>query len=251
MKQHITMLGFYVKNSFYKVLGVLLLMTAVECALFYTIRERMLSQYLAGEIRTVTMELIVEKARLELVLIVVVTIVYFLLLHSGKANGSHPEYTLYRLRIKPQSVFLWQAVYCSGCFLLVWAVQAVAAVGLGMYFVKTAEPFMVTNQSLFLAFCRNDFLHGLIPLENVYGWITNLLFIFMTGILAAYEAGYARKAADSMLAAFGVILIALRCFSGPNLVSMVIATMICTVVVGMALYYVFGKGEWTLDESRK
>lgn len=251
MKQHMTMLGFYVKNSFYKVLGVLLLMAAVEGTLFYFIGQWMINQQLAGELRVVTLELIVEKARWKLVFIIVFTLVYFLLLYSGKAKGSHPEYTLYRLNLTPRSVFLWQVVYCIGCFFLVWVVQAAVAAGLGIYFVETAAPSLVTNQSLFLAFYRNNFLHSLIPLENVYGWIINLLFIIMLGILTAYEAGYARKATDHMLAAYGVFLIGSNWFSRPGLGTMVLAIIIFAVVVGMAVYYVFFKGEWTLDATRK
>lgn len=251
MKQHITMLGFYVKNSFYKVLGVLLLMAAVEGALFYFIGQQMVNQQLAGELYVVTLELIVEKTQLDLVFIVAAVVIYFLLFYSGKAKGSHPEYTLYRLKLTPRSVFLWQVVYCIGCFFLVWVVQAAVAAGLGIYFVKTADPSLVTNQSLYLAFYRNEFLHALLPLKNVYGWITNLLFVIMLGILTAYEAGYARKVTDHMLSAYGVILIGSNWFSRPGLGTMVLAIIIFIVAAGMAGYYVFVKGEWTLDATRK
>ena len=47
---------------------------------------------------------------------------------------------------------------------------------------------ILSNQTVFLAFYRNKFMHSLLPMEDIYGWCTLIFFILMTGGLAAYFA---------------------------------------------------------------
>lgn len=247
MRQHLSVFWFFIRNSFHKVLLALILMAAAEGGLFYFVWKQLEKQYLVGKIRVVTLELIADKAQLDLVFLVAVMILVGVLQFSnGATKGGRPEYTLYRLSISPRYTFLWQAVYHCCCFLLFWAMQAAVAVGLGFWFVKVADPAMVTNQSLFLAFQRNEFFHSVIPLQDTMVWATNIMCLFILSILTAYQISrFGKKSGKVPFAyywAFYVMLWLRTELLG--FVLMMIVLIITLLVIG---YQVFCKGEWNLD----
>ena len=53
------------------------------------------------------------------------------------------------------------------------------------FYMKYKTGVLLNNQTVFLAFYRNAFMHSILPLEDVLGWLILGLYIVMTGILAA------------------------------------------------------------------
>ena len=250
MRQHLSVLLFFVRNSFYKILLVLFGLAAVESALFFWNWKLCKVQYEAGEVSMLAAEVVLGEIPMHKIFMASVILVGLLLCRTGRRKGGRQEYTLHRLQISPRSVFVWQAVYNCGCFFLLWAVQAAVAAGLCLYFVRTEEPFFITNQSLFLAFYRDSFLHGLIPLADVFCWIRNVLLFLMLGLLAA-DLVYCERTGKK----HGWLMLY---FASINL-SMFPETLwhsnagfgavFCLITIGIMGYWIFAKGVWKLDES--
>lgn len=193
MRQHASVFMLFVRSSFYKVLLLLLAMVVAEGVWFCTIIQKVQEKYQAGEVMAMLPEIVFEEAHLMVFFAVAVIILTMILSCVGRSATGHQEYTWNRLSISSRSIFAWQALYNCGCFLLLWFVQAALAFGLCMYYIKTADEGAVTHQSLFLAFYREPFLHGLIPLQNIWYWIRNVLLFCSLGFSVAYDVYRARQ----------------------------------------------------------
>ena len=199
MRQHMSVFMLFAKSSFYKVLILLLAMIAAEGAWFYkTLLGLQEKRQLEGKYTVVLAEAVFEDAHLMGFFAVAVIGLTVILAYVGRSTIGHQEYTWNRLSITPTSIFLWQTLYNTGCFLLLWFVQAALAFSLCLYYVKTAEAGAVTHQSLFLAFYREPFLHGLIPLQNTWYWVRNVLFFVALGFSTAYDVSCARQGKNRM-----------------------------------------------------
>ncbi|MBR6642963.1 MAG: hypothetical protein IKL28_04805 [Lachnospiraceae bacterium] len=194
MKQHSSVFMLFVRSSFYKVLLLLLAMIAAEGVWFYkTIQGMLEKNQTEGNFPVMAPEVVFEEAHLMVFFAVAVVVLTMILSCVGRSSTGHQEYTWYRLSITPKSVFLWQMLYNCCCFLLLWFVQAALAFGLCLYYVKTADAGAVTHQSMFLAFYREPFLHGLIPLQHIGYWVRNVLLFCSLGFAVVYDIHRARQ----------------------------------------------------------
>lgn len=199
MKQHSSVFMLFVRSSFYKVLLLLLAMIAAEGTWFYkTIQGILEKNQTEGNFPVMTPEVVFEEAHLMVFFAAAMILLAVILAFVGRSTTGHQEYTWNRLSITPKSIFLWQTLYNCCCFLLLWFVQAVLAFGLCLYYIKTAETGAVTHQSLFLAFYRDSFLHGLIPLQHVGYWVCNMFLFCSLGFAVAYDVYYSRKGKHRM-----------------------------------------------------
>ncbi len=248
MKQHKSVLQLFVRSSFLQVLAVCVLVSLSECIQFFRTWERLNEQYLAEELRFLTLEGILEEGNFFNWFIIGSGIVTMFLIRTGRNAGGRQEYTLYRLQIEPKYVFLWQAVYNCCCYFIFWAVQVVVVFGLGLYFVRTADAELVTNQSLFLAFYRSDYLHALLPLEHVTGWIRNVTWFLALGSATAHDVYATRLGKHSiwmwLVLVFGYFNFAkgLEEASGFGL-AIVLYAAVLLGINGVVLL----EGKWTVD----
>ena len=105
---------------------------------------------------------------------------------------SNTSYTLRRLSISERATFFHQAAYNALVYLMLFGVQLVAVFGLSQYYLSVVPEECISNQSIFLAFYRNDFLHSLLPLEDIGLWIRNGLLV-ITFALATAEYPYRQR----------------------------------------------------------
>ena len=184
MKKHISVFGLFARSSIFKVLGILLLMCAVEATVFYFELQGALEAFEAtGSMisleRTFAMAATNVYFRLALVLVTVV------LCLPGCRFKSEPGYTLCRLSVSESATFLHQAAYNALVYVMLIAAQLVAVFAMACYYVAVAPAELVSNQTVTLAFYRSDFLHSLLPMEDVALWIRNGLLVVSLGIAAA------------------------------------------------------------------
>ena len=199
MRQHKAVLQFFVRSSFYKLLVVMMAMILAEGVQFYRTAHKMLQlREQDGELTVMTPELVFDEAHLMVFFGVAVIALTVLLACVGRNGAGHQEYTLYRLSISPKSIFLWQTVCNVGCFFLLWFVQVIFAFGLCQYYSKTADTAAVTHQSLLLAFYRSSFLYGLLPLQNLWCFVRNVLLFMSLGSVLAYEVYCSRRGKNRM-----------------------------------------------------
>lgn len=176
----------------------------------------------------------------------------FLVAFLYRMNGG--SYTLRRLRVTERTVFLWHALSCFLCFLILWMTEVVFLTVLCRYFLTQEVASGLSNQALFLAFYRNPFLHSVFPLESVSRWIY-LFFAFAA--LAFVTAGavvrkrYGRNIRNNAPLSMTVVVM-LFYFVRP-LGSLTSDVMLCLFYLAVILYSLwdvwFNAEEVTSDEN--
>ncbi len=160
------------KSSFYKVLAVALLMAVAETALF----GRALQSGPGAPF-----ELKIEESRIHFVFLAALGAAFFLLIRMNRILDNEGRNTVMRLKSTQAQVFVIRTAYDALCLLTLFAVQ----VGLVLCFavIYRRMPGMPQGpQMLFLAFYRNEFLHGLLPMADVGKWARNGLMLLAMGM---------------------------------------------------------------------
>lgn len=248
MKRHKSVLQLFIRSSFLQVLAVCTLVAVSNSIMFFRTWERLTEQYLAGELQILLLENVIDEARFLGFFVIGMGLITVFLRRVGSNAGGRLEYTLYRLQITPKQVFLWQAFYNGCCYVLFWMVQSVVVFLLGMYFVRTADSSMVTNQSLFLAFYRNDFLHGVLPLEHVAGWLRNFSWFATLGWTVAYDVYVSRRGKHSIWM-YAVLITGFFNFAQGMEGASIVWTVILLYIMVFAItgYVTLKEGKWTVD----
>lgn len=203
MNKHSSVLWLMIQSTFTKIVGLLAGMVAVEFVLFWQAVLHMKSSNYG-------LEQAISQGRIPWVAAAGLILMTALLCLTGaERSGGRTGYTLQRLAISEKSVFVWQAVYNASCYLLLWAVQVVAAVGLGHLYMKIADPAMVTGQTIFLAFYRSEFLHSLLPMAEMTRWLRNIALLVGLGMSSAYftYAQRRRRGNGELLSLLGLTLL--------------------------------------------
>ena len=165
MKKHLSVFMLMARSSIYKVISVFVLMAVVE----YGLVCMRLNQGVMSDQHN--LEIVVDESRILWVFGAVFLLMTVFLCQTGCGFSSKTGYTLRRLSISERMVFVWQSIYNMMCYCLLWFVQILVVFGLCNLYVNMAPEGFVTNQTIFLAFYRNDFLHSLLPMEDAGFWI--------------------------------------------------------------------------------
>lgn len=179
MKKYLSVFEMIVRSSFYKVLAVLIAMVIVEVtSLQLYIKE-------AGSDGIKSLELMVDHSYYVIFLMIAYICISVVLALTGCNIGSVQSYTLQRLRISEKMYFLLQCVYNVFCYIVLWATQLGVLLFTADSFMKNHTADYVSNQTIFLAFHRNNLMHSILPMENWLCWLILLHVILSTGIVTA------------------------------------------------------------------
>lgn len=180
MKQHLSILMLAARSTICKILLVFLAMAAAEGTLFYvTLRKA-----LTGE--GIGLEQMIVQSRIPLVCgLSFLLLCAILSLSWCEFSGSKLRYTLKRLSVAEVTTVFWWAVYNTICFFVFWAFQLLIVLLLLRLYIATINPIYISEQTAFLAFYRHNFLHSLLPLEEISRYISNALLLLSLGISAA------------------------------------------------------------------
>lgn len=177
MKRYVSVFEMIVRSSIYKVLLIVVGMIAVETVFFY--------QTLMNP-QGVNLELYIDQSQYSLIFKIAYVLVTIVILLPGRNRGSVQSYTLQRLRIKEKYLFWLQALYNVLAYVILWGVQLVMLfVSAALYRKYLPASAIWTNQTLFLAFHRNDFMHSIFPLEDIYGIVLLLFMLIVPAVTAA------------------------------------------------------------------
>lgn len=257
MKQHLSVFMLYIRSSVYKVLLLLIGMAAVECAFFWwtlhdamTMRDSLLA---AGEQfdalredayrhldNIMGLEAILENSYIVYIFIAFSLLITIVLCLIGCERGNKQGYTLRRLSIPESAVVLWQSLCNTCCYFLLWVAQIGIALGLCQWYVSKTEA--VSNQTIFLAFYRNVFLHNVLPLDETSLWVRNVLLLFSFGMASACFSFRQRqgKFAAEIIALFWATLVWCSRDLG-SIITDIFAILCCVMVIGVEFYRIFAK----------
>lgn len=196
MKKYISVLALDVKNTIFKVLGILILMSAVQLGYFYLYLQKEIEMWHSVESSwqvpgmVTSFDWMLTDSRMEIFFMITVALICLVLIWGCSEHGKvRSKFTWHRLQIERRQVFAVWVVYRVFCMALVVAWQILLTIVMdGMYQEMWAQGY--APQSLFLACYRNHFMHGLVPFSDPLWVVRNVCFILFWGMGTAY-VGYA------------------------------------------------------------
>lgn len=223
MKKHSSVFMLMARSTIYRVLGLLIVMAVAEAGLFWL---RLQQGPIDGNF---SLEAVIGESRLALACAAI-----FLFVNAVLSWGSHiisDTYTAARLSVSGKMVYLWQCVYNTLCYLLFWMVQILIGIGLCRMYEAMAPAEFVSNQTVFLAFYRSEFLHSFLPFEETWVWVRNILLIVALGISSSRYPGKSRKIGIGSLFLFSAIGVFFVQEIGDtaSVVVLIIAAVLCAV----------------------
>ena len=184
MRKHLSILGLWVRSTFWGAAAVLAVTVAAQLGLLW----RQLGTVRAGEISRFAE--LVGRSRINLVYAAGLTVLWVWLLYVGCAAKRN---TLGRLSVSETGVTLWHAACCVGWLVVFRAVQvAVVLAGYRMY-LGVADPALVSGQTLYLACWQDGLLHWLLPLRDRWTAAGVALGVLVLGLATAVDGGGQRQ----------------------------------------------------------
>ena len=185
MKKIISVFELLERNTIYKMFMVFTTLGVVEIAFFWnSMQEQIVLQNSQQEgALGGSLELIVTSSYQYGWYTVAFVLLTMILVFSTCNFGSVQSYTLKRLRISEWKLFWMQSIYNFLCYVLLIGVQLGFLLVMGYLYTNHNED--ATNQTLFLAFYRNAFMHSILPMEE---WSRLIINIFMYGGMAVTAA---------------------------------------------------------------
>jgi len=179
MKRYLSVFEMITRCSIYKVLGLLLAMVIAESIALGIAWNQQLAVYQPN------LEEWIDQSYILIVFGIAFFLLTKVLTSTGTNVGSMQGYTLQRLRIKESEVHKLQCVYNILAYVLLWMTQLVVFLVAATFYMNYKSNAVLTNQTVFLAFYRNEFMHSILPLGDVVSWFLLFFFIVVTGILTA------------------------------------------------------------------
>lgn len=173
MKKDISVFTMILKSVIYKVLGVVMLTAAAEIGAFS----------ISVNMGAVSLENAVEISRIKWIFILGFIFTAVLIMTNIRKISS--AYTIRRLRNSEVSVYLSEVACGIICFTLFYATQVLTLFILSQIYVNMIPERFISNQTVFLAFYRERFLHSIMPLSDIWVWVRNILAVISSGIAMA------------------------------------------------------------------
>ncbi len=184
MKKYLSVFSLFISGSFFKLIALFLVMLVSQLLLFYT-------KLPYGFTDAVGIETVVATSKISIIFLLGFLLTAVILNITGADFSSKCSYTLKRLRISEKEVFVCQSIYNTFCFLTLWLMQCITVIAAYFIYVQhysdieIVKQNFISNQTLFLATYRNDFLHSIFPMDDVLRLVRNILFTVFLGFGSA------------------------------------------------------------------
>lgn len=243
MKKYLSVFYLVSRHSFYKIIAVMAISGFAQY-FFFNKELSALAHYDTSSVAAYPdLERLISLSAVNVIFALTVAAVLFSLSICGTAFGSRCNYTIKRLSVNESTYFKIQTVYNCIILIVLLGAEILLAYIFSMKYISAAKPSFISDQSVFLAFYRNEFLHSLLPLSDILIWIRNIMQIFALSLSAAFFSYKQRRSKRSI----GVIF--LTVFSiiwnsgevGGSL-SVIVTYLICGSVIAFIIAYV--KNGW-------
>lgn len=185
MKKRLSVLMLAARFTIYRVILLLLGMSIVQVGLFWLA---------LGKEKTAGLNVLLENNNNGWVAVIGFLLLCVLLGKSVNGSGGAMNvYTVDRLSVSEKEFTGWFALYNGLMFLVFWMWEALTVLSMCMiYMWQVPQEVVVGSQTIFLASYRVEYLHRLIPLADVSGWVRNGAFVVALGICTAASAYHER-----------------------------------------------------------
>ena len=244
LKKHVSVFGLFARSSLFKVLLILLVLCAIEIVVFRVELQSALEAYEVVGSGMASLERMFERSAANVYFRAALILMTIAMGLPGCAFKSNTHYTLRRLSVSERATFFHQAAYNTLMYLTLIAVQLVLAFGLSQYYAATVPAECVSNQTVTLAFYRNEFLHSLLPLEDVGLWIRNGLLVISLGLAAAeFPYNQRRRKFSSTAIALCIYTIVFFDQGIGELFHVITTSIVALMVMGDVIYHLTRNGE--------
>ena len=202
MKKYLSVFYLTARHSFYKIIALMTLSGIVQYLLF----QKELTALLNSDISSLTgyrdIERVISLSAINIVFAVTVAAVIFLLSVTAVAFGSECNYTVNRLSVSESVYFTLQSFYNFLVLIFILGFEIVLTYIFTQKYIESANVCFVSNQSVFLAYYRNEFLHSILPLSDILIWIRNAMQIFTLSLAASFFSYKQRRGKRSIAVIF-------------------------------------------------
>lgn len=229
----------HVRSSIYKILLVFAVMAASEAFFFSTHLNKIMSSDSSEDKIRLGLGCILEDSRIHFLFLAAFLLISIILLSQGFDFKEKTVYTIRRLSIPEKQYFLLQGLYYTLVYLLLFCVQILLVYLLGRYYFITVPENNYSNQTFFLIFYSNQFLHSLLPLEETVRGVRNVIMIFALGYSNAYQSyTHRRGKKQGMFLILSIFVIlnfqsSLGSFVGDTLIIAASCTVLCFIGYSM------------------
>ena len=215
MKKYLSVIMLAARGSFFKVIGVMIMMAAAQIGVFYTKyqaliteRQNQLNEQLLHpengiwDIAFPAMERVLDKGiangyiTVAGIWIMAFVLIGILLNQAGapwKSGSENIRMTLQRMPMKEWKITFCYAVYNFGIWLIFWAFSIGVVLAICEVYYKFAILDAYGSQSTFLAFYRNELFHSLLPLEDVTRYVRNIGMFVALSVMSATTGFWNRR----------------------------------------------------------
>lgn len=207
LKKYLSVFMIYVRSSVLKFLMLMATMTAVQTVLYFVRPNKSLQSAISLG-KYIGIEEILSGSGVFIVFGVTFVLLTAILCYAGSEFSGKQGYTLRRLRIKENKVFLMH-MSANGMFyimLLLWEIILIFAFML--LYLRDVPEEIYTNQMLMLSFYRNDFLGALLPMANIPCHVRNISWIITLAAVSAFFS-YMQRRGKTALSLFFMTAIVL------------------------------------------
>lgn len=120
-------------------------------------------------------------------------ILIFFTQEGNLTSGSQVQYTLTRLSVSEKEIFFIWTLYHLVIQLISWGILLILSFLLCQFYVHQASPELINAQTIYMAFCRNNFLYHLLPLAVPYRLWMNLFVLISMSIIISSDAWVLRR----------------------------------------------------------
>lgn len=250
--REISLWALLARGSIYKILTVLIFMTAAEIVMFSRKLQVFAEWNFVGDAYLNSFsrfDRVYYASETPTLFLAAFCLISFVLVWSQlETHGTKSRYTLMRLRVTGSHLFWVTTGYNFLCYLLLSAVQIGAALWMCRLYRERMPAELVSSQFDFLAFYQTGLLHELFPLADVAKWIRSLLMFFALSAMAAGQSRMSPWRRMWMVAFYpsvGIWLVASEGL-GFQMMDVVWYVVFATILVVSVLR---GIGIWGTDKS--
>ena len=185
MKKYLSVYMVYVRSSIYKVLLLLVAMASVQTLLYFNVAREIAGDSVLSE-KYIGIEHFIENSNMGVAFAVALVLISVILCYAGCEFSGRQGYTLRRLRISENKVFLVQVGVNAMFYIMLWLWQIMVVCFLMLLYKRDVPAEIYTNQTFMLSFYRSGFLSGLMPMGNLVCLVRNIIWILALAVTSAF-----------------------------------------------------------------
>lgn len=241
MKQYFSVFALSARSTLARLIGVIILMGIVQVGMFYFAMR--------NESYGILLEDLMQDSFVHYAFVAGFAVYMTILMNMW--GGKHPTkaaMTTSRLGIKEAGVCWTMALY-NMCMLIVFLAAQLGIVLILCQMYMQSDLAGDYQHTVFIAFYRNGLMHGLLPLEDYWTYVENIIFIISLGICASCTAKKQRRGKNDITGAMASAFVALSFYSRADYYNSFTYGLIVIPFAAYAAYYISKGGALDEDED--